>query len=71
MAKGFESERRQIEADEAKLKERRYRLEKLERAELMKRLEKSAIAKLPSDQLNQLLAAVKSLGMPEVLKRLT
>ncbi len=71
MAKGFESERRQIEVEEAKLKDRRNRLEQLERADLMKRLEKSPIAKLPSAQLDQFLAAVKTLGMPEVLKRLS
>ena len=71
MAKGFESERRQIEAEEAKLKQRRNRLEQLERVDLMKRLEKSPIAKLPSAQLDQFLAAVKTLGMPEVLKRLS
>ena len=71
MAKGLESERRQIEAEEAKLKQRRNRLEQLERADLMKRLEKSPIAKLPNAQLDQLLASVKTLGMPEVLKRLS
>lgn len=71
MAKGLESERRQIEAEEAKIKERRKRLEQLERADVKKRLEKSTLAKLPAAQLDQLLASVKTLGMPEVLKRLS
>ena len=71
MAKGFESERRQIEAEEAKLKDRRNRLEQLERADLMKRLEKSPLAKISTDQLDQFLTLVKALGMPEVIKRLS
>ena len=71
MARGLDSERRQIEAEEAKLKQRRDRLIQMERAELMKRLERSPLAKLPSDQLDQLIVAVKALGMPEVLKRLS
>jgi hypothetical protein len=71
VAKGLQSERRQIEAEEAKLKERRNRLIQLERADLMKRLEKSPLAKMPTDQLDRFLTSVKTLGMPEVLKRLS
>lgn len=70
MAKGLEAERSQIEADEAKLKQRRERLLQMERAELMKRLDKSSIMKLSLDQLDLLLAAMKTLGTAEVLKRL-
>jgi hypothetical protein len=70
MAKGLESERRQIEAEEAKLKQRRERLADLERTEVAKRLAKSPLSRLSSDQIDSLSAALKTLGIAEVLKRL-
>lgn len=70
MAKGLDSERRQIEAEEVKLKQRRERLLEMERAEVVKRLAKSPITKLNLDQLDQLMAAMKTLGIAEVLRRL-
>lgn len=71
MAKGIEGERKRIEAEEAKLKERRNRLAEMERSEITKRLEKSLVTRLPLDQLDQLLARIKKLGIGEVLKRLS
>ena len=71
MAKGIEGERKRIEAEEARLKERRNRLVEMERSEVARRLEKSGLSKLPLDQLDQFLAQIKKLGMTEVLKRLS
>ena len=71
MAKGIEGERKRIEAEEAKLKERRNRLAEMERGEITKRLERSLVTRLPLDQLDQLLARIKKLGIGEVLKRLS
>ena len=70
MAKGFESERRQIEAEEARLKTRRSRLAEMEKAEGAKRLVKSGLGKLSGDQIDSLSAALKTHGIAEVLKRL-
>jgi hypothetical protein len=71
MAKGLESERRQIEAEELKLKQRRERLTQMERAEAGKLFEKSSLRKLSLDQLGTLSTAIKKLGIGEVLKRLS
>ena len=70
MAKGLDSERRQIEAEEAKLKQRRERLAEMEKAEVVKRLAKSPLSRLSSDQIDSLSAALKTHGIAEVLKRL-
>ena len=70
MAKGLDSERRQIEAEEAKLKQRRERLADMEKAEAGKRLAKSPLSRLSSDQIDSLSAALKTHGIAEVLNRL-
>ena len=70
MPRTIDQERRQIEAEELKLKERRERLQELERRELIKRLEKSALGKLTVAQLDSLLGRIRSLGISEVLSRL-
>ncbi|MBA3895836.1 MAG: hypothetical protein H0X36_01575 [Sphingomonadaceae bacterium] len=67
----MESERRQIEADEAKLRQRRERLAEMEKAETGKRLGKSGLNKLSPDQIDSLSAAIKTHGIAGVLKRLT
>ena len=70
MAKGLDSERRQIEAEEAKLKQRRERLADMEKAEVVKRLAKSSLSRLSADQIDSLSTALKTHGIAEVLKRL-
>ena len=70
MAKGLDSERRQIEAEEAKLKQRRERLADMEKAEVVKRLAKSPLSRLSADQIDSLSTALKTQGIAEVLKRL-
>ena len=70
MAKGLEGERQAIAAEEAKLNERRQRLAEMEKAEVVSRLSKSRLSKLSTDQIDSLSAAIKTLGIDEVLKRL-
>ena len=70
MAKGLEGERQAIAAEEAKLNERRQRLAEMEKAEVASRLSKSRLSKLSTDQIDSLSAAIKTLGIDEVLKRL-
>ncbi len=70
MAKGLESERQKLEADEAKLKARRARLVEMEAAEAAKRLSKSGLSKLSAEEIESLSAAIKAHGITEVLKRL-
>ena len=70
MAKGLEGERQAIAAEEAKLNERRLRLAEMEKAEVASRLSKSRLSKLSTDQIESLSAAIKTLGIDEVLKRL-
>ena len=70
MAKGFDAELRLIEADEAKLRQRRADLAVKEREEVLKRLEKSPLGKMSVVQVEGFLSRVKALGIEEVLKRL-
>ena len=70
MAKGFDAELRLIEADEAKLRQRRAALALKEREEVIKRLEKSPLAKMSLVQVEDFLSRVKALGIEEVSKRL-
>lgn len=70
MAKGLEAERRQIEADEVKLKLRRARLAELERDAVRKVFDKSSLGKLGLSEVEPLLARIDKLGIAEVTKRL-
>lgn len=70
MAKGFDAEFRLIEAEEAKLRQRRVDLADKERQEVLKRLEKSPLGKMSLVQVEDFSSRVKALGIEEVLKRL-
>ena len=61
---------RLIEAEEAKLRQRRADLADKERQEVLKRLEKSPLGKMSLVQVEGFLSRVKALGIEEVLKRL-
>ena len=68
--KRIESERRAIESEEAKLKERRERLAEMEKAEVQNAFAKSALSLLPGNQIGEIGKALKRLGIEEFLKRL-
>ena len=69
MAKDFEAERQQIEAEEAKLKARRKRLAEMEKAEAGKHLANSGLGKLLPLEIDALSTAIKMHGIGEILKR--
>ncbi len=70
MARTIEQEREQLAAEERKLGERRRQLAERERLELLKEVEKSGLLKGDGEQIRSILAAIKSLGVAEAVKRL-
>ncbi len=71
MAKDLESERRKIEAKEAKLKAQRERLSEMENSEVRKHLSKSRPSNLSLEQIDALSSAIETHGIAEALKRLS
>jgi len=70
MAKSLDAEMAAIEADERKLAERRKAHQAKLRDTAIGTVEKAGLFKLPLDRLEQLMTAVKTLGVDEVEKRL-
>lgn len=69
MAKNLSKERQAIEEEERRLKERRQNLEKAERAEAMKEIEK-IVQKGGADNVLAFLRQGQKLGFPAALTRL-
>lgn len=70
MAGSLESERKAIEAEEAKLADRRKKLQEREQAERQKLIGKSILSKASEQQLESLLTRMKALGLDETINRL-
>lgn len=70
MAKSLDAEMAAIEAEERKLAERRKAHQAKLRDAAIGTVEKAGLLKLPLDRLEQIMAAVKTLGVDEVEKRL-
>ena len=71
MARSIEQERKQLEAEEQRLSERRKQLAERERSDRLKEVEKSGLMKVDSAQFTGILEAIRKLGATETLKRLT
>lgn len=71
MALTIEQERQQLEADEARLADRRKKLVERERKERLRSIEQSGLLKVDGAAFEAMMKAMKSLGMDEVAKRLT
>lgn len=71
MALTIEQERQQLEADEARLADRRKKLVERERKERLRSIEQSGLLKVDGAAFEGIMKAMKSLGMDEVAKRLT
>lgn len=71
MALTIEQERQQLEADEARLADRRKKLVERERKERLRSIEQSGLLKVDGAAFEAIMKAMKSLGMDEVAKRLT
>ena len=71
MALTIEQERQQLEADEARLADRRKKLAERERKERLRSIEQSGLLKVDGAAFEGIMKAMKSLGMDEVAKRLT
>lgn len=70
MALTIEQERQQLEADEARLADRRKKLVERERKERLRSIEQSGLLKVDGAAFEAIMKAMKSLGMDEVAKRL-
>lgn len=70
MAKSLDAEMAAIEAEERKLAERRKAHFAKLRDAAIGTVEKAGLLKLPLDRLEQIMTAVKTLGVDEVEKRL-
>jgi uncharacterized protein YyaL (SSP411 family) len=71
MALSIEQERQQLEADEAKLADRRKKLLERERTERLRAIDQSGLMKADGAAFEGIMKAIKSLGLDEVAKRLT
>ena len=71
MAKSLDAEMAAIEAEEQRLAERRKAHRTRLREAAVETVEKAGLFRLPLDRLEQLMKAVKTLGVDEVEKRLT
>ncbi|PZU05734.1 MAG: hypothetical protein DI606_19145 [Sphingobium sp.] len=71
MARSIEQERKQLEAEEQRLSERRKQLAERERSDRLKEVERSGFMKADSAQFTGILEAIRILGTTETLKRLT
>lgn len=71
MALSIEQERQQLEADEAKLADRRKKLLERERTERLRAIDQSGLMKVDGATFEGIMKAIKRLGLDEVAKRLT
>lgn len=71
MAKSLDAEMAAIEAEEQRLAERRKAHRTRLREAAVETVDKAGLFRLPLDRLEQLMKAVKTLGVDEVEKRLT
>ena len=71
MARSIEQERKQLEAEEQRLSERRKQLAERERSDRLKEVEKSGLMKADPVQFSAIIGAIKKLGIAETVKRLT
>ena len=71
MAKSLDAEMAAIEAEEQRLAERRKAHRTRLREAAVEQVDKAGLFRLPLDRLEQLMKAVKTLGVDEVEKRLT
>ena len=71
MPLSIEQERQQLEAEEQKLADRRKRLAERERVERLKLIDQSGLMKADGARFEEVMQALKTLGIEEAAKRLT